>query len=424
MRGRAPLRVAIIGMGGFAQQHHRTLHRLEEEGACCVVATCDPRPDLFAAEMDERKFARRSIRVYSDHLQMLDAHRQELDLVTVPTPIPLHAPMHRACVERGFACYLEKPPTLCYKELDEMLAVEAGAAKQTQVAFSFIAEEPRRVLKTRLLRGDFGRIRRVGLIGFWPRATRYFTRSPWAGRLIFDGRPVLDSCVGNALAHYVHNLLFWCGRDGLYSWETVASVESELYRAHAIESFDTCFARGRGTSGVEIYIAATHAGKGQQYQREIVECEAATITYVTGDTYRVDWRDGRREIGQADRRDLVRVNFQTYFDYLRGDIPRPLTRLIDARPFVHFYDLILVAGKSITNIRGDLVERLAAPEGGGEYVAISGVGEACEAFIETGLFPAAQGRPWAKTGGQAFTEELPYLRPVVRQMIKANSSQP
>src|SRR5947209_8700164 len=116
------LNVAIIGMGGFAGEHHRVFQALEREDECRLVCICDPRPDDFSEQQARLKFAARGVAVYRDYQRMLDAHSTELDMVTVPTPVPLHAPMHRAVVERGLACYLEKPPTLYYAELDEMIA--------------------------------------------------------------------------------------------------------------------------------------------------------------------------------------------------------------------------------------------------------------------------------------------------------------
>src|SRR5262245_51931939 len=126
----SPIRLAIIGMGGFAGDHHRVARALEAEGACRVVCTCDPQREKFAAETERWEFSRRVVRVFADYREMLDACQADLDLVAVPTPVPLHAPMHRAAVERGLACYLEKPPTLDHAEMKEMLAVEERAVKQ------------------------------------------------------------------------------------------------------------------------------------------------------------------------------------------------------------------------------------------------------------------------------------------------------
>jgi len=406
-------RVAIIGLGGFAHAHHRALHALEEAGECRVVGACDPAPDDFGTVTEGLKFRERDITPCTDYLEMLAAHGAGLDLVTVPTPIPLHAPMHRAAVERGVACYLEKPPTLYYVELDEMLEVEARARKQTQVGFNFIVETTRQRMKERILAGEFGRVRRAGFIGYWPRATTYFTRAAWAARLLLNGRLVLDSCVGNALAHYIHNLHFWCGQDGLLSWEEVAEAEVELYRAHAIENFDTCFVRGTCANGIEFHVAATHACAGSQYQREWIECERATITYIVGDVCHIDWPDGRRETEEADRRDLI-DNFRAYFQYLRGEVPRPLTRLIDSRPFVHFNNLIYVAAKAITTVPEEHIARTPTANQEGELVAIRGIREVMETFAAQGHFPSEQSVAWSKPGGRASADEIPRLLSVVQ----------
>jgi predicted dehydrogenase len=177
---------------------------LEDAGVCRLICTCDPSDDALQAARARWNLDGRGVRVWTDYREMLDVHVGELDVVTIPTPPPLHAEMHRACVERNLACYLEKPPTLDPDELERMITVDAGARKQTQVAFNFIIEEPRQALKRRLLAGEFGALRRASFVGLWPRASDYYARAAWAGRLLGnDGRLVLDSCIGNALAHHV-----------------------------------------------------------------------------------------------------------------------------------------------------------------------------------------------------------------------------
>jgi len=411
-----PLRVAIIGMGGFAQSHHQTLLALEKAGACRVVCTCDPQPENFEAEQGKWQLAERNVQVYTDYVQMLETHAAQLDVVTVPTPIPLHAPMHRAIIERGLACYLEKPPTLNYAELEAMLDVEARAQWLTQVGFNFIVETTRQELKGRILNGEFGGVQKVGFLGFWPRPTTYFTRASWAGKLMLEGKLILDSCVGNAMAHYIHNLHFWCGQEGLFSWADLTSVEAELYRAHAIENFDTCFARGICTNGIEVHVAASHACEGKQYHREWIECEAAIITYVTHNNYHIAWRNGRTEEAPTDHRGLLLENFQHYFQYLRGEQPRPLTGLSDSRPFVHFNNLIYLAAQHITPVAASSITRSATPQGDGQWVAINGIQQALETFASTGQFPSEQGVEWGRAGGAATFKELPALASTVQQM--------
>lgn len=416
--GRSPLRVAIIGMGGFAGSHQGVIKDLEAAGECRLVCACDPQPERFAEEQARWEFGRRGVRIFSDHLAMLDACRDELDVVTVPTPVPLHAPMHRAVVERGLACYLEKPPTLHYAELDEMLAVEARAARSTVVGFGFIVEATRQALKRRILDGEFGAVRRAGFLGLWPRLTTYFERASWAGRLMLDGRWTLDSCIGNAMAHYLHNLLFWCGRREVLSWAEVDSVEAELYRAHRIESFDTAFLHAACSNGTTLHVAATHACESPQHEREWVECERATLTFTANNHYRIDWQDGRQEETTLDWPNTLGWNFRAYFAYLRGEASRPLTRLVDTRPFVHLYDLALIAGQRIHSVPEMCVNRAPAADGQGAYAAITGIQDACERFLATGRFPSQQGAPWGQPGGQANREDLTRLDAVVVRMMR------
>src|SRR5262249_24739840 len=187
----------------------------------------------------------------------------------------LHAEMHRASVELGIPVYLEKPPTLDYLELEDMIVRDRQARKSSFVGFNFIIEKPRLALKERLLAGEFGTVRAATLQALWPRPADYFRRNSWAGRLMMDDRVVLDSCFGNANAHFVHNLLFWTGGTELYSWAQPAAVRAELYRAHAIEGADTFFVEADTTTGITLRFALSHACSGQSTQSEIVLCDKA-----------------------------------------------------------------------------------------------------------------------------------------------------
>jgi predicted dehydrogenase len=256
------------------------------------------------------------------------------------------------------------------------------------VGFNFIVEVARRNLKQRILDGEFGVLQRVSFLGHWPRPASYFTRAPWAGRIRVNQQLVLDSCIGNAMAHYIHNLLFWGGTREMFDWASVTQMDAELSRAHAIENYDTILARGALDSGAEFRIAATHASKGQQYHYEVVHCERATITYYTGAEWHVDWKDGSRESGAADRGDLLARNFEEYFRYVRGEATRPLTRLEDTRPFVHLTNLVYAAAGGIETEEEQFIER------DGEWVAVRDIVDIMETFMahpfERQSVPAAQ----------------------------------
>lgn len=412
-----PLHIGIIGMGGFAGSNHDAVKQLEADGRCKLICACDPNVESFTERMAEWDLVGRGVRVFGDYIEMLDACRDTLDVVTIPTPVPLHAPMHRACVERGLAAYLEKPPTLDYAELDEMLRVEERAVKLTNVGFSFIVDRQRRDLKRRILDGEFGKVRKVCFCGLSPRYVSYYRRAPWAGRLMMDGRLVLDSCMGNALAHYTHNTLFWAGTDGVLSWGEVREVEAELYRAHDIEGTDTIFARAVTAEGLEVRAVFSHACSGAPTVPEWIVCENAVVHFTNYQGYRIAWNDGREETGEVCRNIDLYDNLLAYFDYVTGKTARPATRLIDSRPFVQFHDLVYIASGGIATVPEEAVTRAAVPEGSSETIAIDGIRDIADEFFRSGKFPSGQGIGWARPGGRASSSDLPKLKDVVVEML-------
>ena len=314
---KSPVRIGIIGMGGFAGFHHNAVMKLEEQGHARLVATCDPNPAAFAKEQQTWRLAERGVRVSTDYRAMLEAHRRELDLVVVPTPINLHAEMHAAATALGLPVYLEKPPTLDHAELEQMIVADTRAPRSSFVGFNFIIEKTRLALKQRLLAGEFGAVRGATLSASWPRPASYFTRNHWAGRLMMGDRLVLDSCFGNAMAHFVHNLLFWAGTTELYSWGQPAAVRAELYRAHAIEGADTFFVETDTTSGVTMRFALSHACAGGSSQLEMVLCDKAVIRYIVGRQIEVRWNDGRVEKIAPEPFDPLVENHLDYFRHHR-----------------------------------------------------------------------------------------------------------
>jgi predicted dehydrogenase len=396
-----PLRIGIIGMGGFAGSHHRAVLRLEERGHARLVATCDPHADAFAVEQREWHLASRGVRVFHDYRALLDACHAQLDLVVVPTPIQLHAEMHAAAVSLGLPVYLEKPPTLDYAELERMIAADSRARRQSFVGFNFIIERHRLALKERLLAGEFGALRGATLTALWPRPGSYFSRNQWAGRLRIDGRIVLDSCFGNAMAHFVHNLLFWAGGAGLFSWAQLAAVRAELYRAHAIEGADTFFVEADSTLGVTLRFATTHACSGASSHCEMVLCEKAVIRYSVGSHCEVRWNDGRVERTPLEPFDALSENHLEYYRYLRGEGERPATSLADCRPFVALNDLAHISSRRISAIPARQVSTVRDEKEQKDYLHVAGMTAAHESFLVKGLWPGQHG--WEREPGEVAT---------------------
>jgi predicted dehydrogenase len=410
-----PVRIGLIGLGGFAGSHHGTVLRLEERGEARLVCTCDPKSAAFAPQQGLWRFAERGVRVFEDYRTMLAACHRELDLVVIPTPIQLHPEMHAAAASYGLPSYLEKPATLDYAELDRMIEADGRLAKNSLVGFNFIIEKPRLRLKERLLSGEFGRIRSATLTALWPRPTSYFQRNEWAGRLMIDEKYVLDSCLGNALAHFVHNLLFWAGTGDLFSWAQLASVRAELYRAHVIEGADTFFVETETTASVTMRFALSHACSGASSQVEAVTCERAALRYVVGQYAEIRWNDGRVEQIALGPFDGLHENHLDYYRYLCGESPRAATTLGDSRPFVVLNDLAYVSSGNISNVRADFVSQFRDEKEQKNYINVAGLQAAQDKFTQRGEWPGLNG--WANgTGDVVSLADLTRFHPTIRRM--------
>jgi predicted dehydrogenase len=413
-----PTRIGIIGMGGFAGWHHNTVAKLEERNLAKLICTCDPNAAAFATEQQNWQFTKRGVSVFSDYRQMLAACRQDLDLLVVPTPINLHSEMHRAGVEAGIPVYLEKPPTLDYRELDEMIALDKTAAKLSLVAFNFIVEQPRLALKQRLLDGEFGPITGASLMAHWPRPADYFYRAKWAGRLMMDDRVVLDSCFGNANAHFVHNMLFWLGERSISSWAQIATVRAELYRAHAIEGADTFFVQATTEAGQTMRFAVTHACAGLTSHCETVHCAKAEIRYVVGSHAEIRWLDGRVERIDIGQFDGLTENHLAYHRYLRGETDRPATSLVDSRPFVVLNDLAHVSSGRIAAFPAERLTNLRDDKDQKDYINVAGMTGSIDRFLQQGEWPGANG--WNRDPGATVTPaDLPRFHETVQTMLSA-----
>jgi len=412
-----PLRLGIIGMGGYAGMHHQTVLQLEEKGHARLVCTCDPRLASFEAEQQSWRLASRGVRLFEDHASMLAACGRELDVLVVPTPIPLHAEMHRAGVDAGISVYLEKPPTLDFVELEEMIAHDRSALKATVVGFNFIIEKARLALKSRLLSGEFGSLQEIQLIGRWPRPTSYFERNGWAGCLLGpDGRIILDSCLGNAMAHFVHNTLFWAGSNGLMSWATPERVRAELYRVHAIQGADTFFVRADLVGGVRLRIALSHACGESSAPTETVICSQAIVRYSVGQGVTITWKDGRTERISFLPFDALIENHLAYYRYIRGETDRPATTLADARPFVALNDLAHVSSGTIETLSGPGILSQRNEQDQKDYLIINSLEFAQTQFMNGGVWPSERGWKRSAPAQEVGLADLARFHDVIRAM--------
>ncbi|WP_438479340.1 Gfo/Idh/MocA family protein [Oleiharenicola lentus] len=273
-----PPAVALIGLGGYGQVHLRVLRELSAAGACRFVSAVAV-PGTASADLASLPA---DVRLYDSFAAWLAAERGRFDLCCLPTPIHLHASMTLAALAAGGSVLVEKPLAASWHEIVQVLEARPQPGRFLAVGFhDFCTAEVYR-LKTDLLSGRHGKLKRIKLLGLWPRPDAYYQRNAWAGRLRVPDGAVLDSPLNNALAHYLMLALFFAGETPADA-AVVVSGEAELYRTRRIESFDTAVLRLQTRHGVELLSAVTHSGSTEEVPLLVLELERG----------RIEWRAGK-----------------------------------------------------------------------------------------------------------------------------------
>ena len=407
-----PVRTAIAGIGGFGNAHHGVFIDLEGDGRARVVATCDPALGRLGDICQARNFAGRGVSAYGDFDEMLTAHRGGIDLGVVATPIHLHGTMHEAFVRCGAACYLEKPPTLDPDELQRMLKVEEDAVLPTNVGFSFVHLSDRLELKRRMVGGEFGALKRMSFLGLAQRLPSYFSRSPWAGKLLLGKNLLLDSCLGNALSHFLNNMLFFGSQGGVQSWARPRSMACELYRANPIEGADTIFAVCTLDNNVELRLAASHACPNpRQITEERMEFEQAIVTIRDSSQVTIERRGGVEE-SFAIAAGTLAASVENYFAFLKNASARPAQTLWDCVGFVETNALLYLAAGRIHSIPASALHQDSTDSA----IRIDDVAAAATRLVRDGQLPSQAGFPWANPGGKCAIQEIARLRDTVQEL--------
>jgi predicted dehydrogenase len=119
-------------------------------------------------------------------------------------------------------------------------------------------------LKQDIINGMFGAPKSGKCLTLWPRTDAYYGRNEWAGKeRDAAGRPIFDSPANNAMAHFLHNMLFLFGEEMDRAIEPV-EIDARLARANEIETFDTISAHVRTANNVDLRFYFSHAIGGHE----------------------------------------------------------------------------------------------------------------------------------------------------------------
>lgn len=256
-QGRRP-RIAVVGVGGYAQIYLGLVNAAREEGRLSITAATVIARDQHLPAVETLR--QQGVRIYGGYAEMLAEEAGNIDLCLIPTGIQWHARMSIAALNAGANVLVEKPLAGCLADARAIQAAEAANDRWVAVGFQDLYVPEVAWMKKQLCDGRIGRITSVTMIGLWPRSRGYFERNQWAGRLFADGAAAMDSPLNNALAHFANVSLFLAGPTPDTSAD-VTVTGAELFRAHTIESFDTAVIRARSANGIDFWFGVSHACK-------------------------------------------------------------------------------------------------------------------------------------------------------------------
>ncbi|HEY0943880.1 MAG TPA: Gfo/Idh/MocA family oxidoreductase [Opitutaceae bacterium] len=375
-----PPRVGLIGVSGYGRIHLQMATELQALGRLAITAAVVINPEEEAVVV--KQLRDHGCRIYGSYEAMFRTEAGALDLCLIPTGIPWHTRMTIAALRAGTHVLVEKPLAGSLAEVEAIRAEERASGRVVAVGFQDIYPEETAWLKSEILAGAIGELRAIRVFGLWPRPASYFTRNGWAGRLVVDGVPVLDSPLNNAFAHFVNLALFLAGPElGVSS--RAGAVEADLYRAHAIESFDTVTARARTAAGVLLWFGFSHSCRNQH--DPVVEIEgsqgSARWRYEVDCSLTADAEEPRlRRL--PDAQDSRRAMFSKVLRRLAGD---PVLIGDTAQAACHTALIEAVhAAAPIRQISPDCIERYAPVEGASPIPVVCGLEDALRRAAASG----------------------------------------
>jgi predicted dehydrogenase len=144
--GDRPVRVAVVGAGGWGEQHARLFSRRPDTALCAVVSRSADRADARAAAYGTRG--------YTDVHAMLD--REQPDLVTVCLPNEAHFTPTLELLRAGAALLVEKPLVFGLGEAETLLEEAAARDLFFGINFNHRYAEPVVRAKRAVAAGELG----------------------------------------------------------------------------------------------------------------------------------------------------------------------------------------------------------------------------------------------------------------------------
>jgi predicted dehydrogenase len=316
-------RTALIGIGGYGQVHLRHLLDFQKKGELTLTAVVafPTEPDLVV--IAELRSA--GCEVFGSFAALLQAQaRLRLEMAVVPTPIHLHARMTIALLQAGVDVLVEKPLAATLADANDIIEAARSSGRRVAVGFQYLHALEVRALHGQLAAGAIGPLRRLVVHAAWPRSHAYYARNAWVGRLRLGEDWVLDSPVSNAMSHFLMVMLRLAASPESELAQPV-KLAAELYRAQAIESFDTAVLHLETADGLKLDFYGTHSSREVSRPSLRIEGASGSAEWVQDSHARLTGPGGVWEHAAAPESDTRERMLRDVLAHCRGEPSRICT---------------------------------------------------------------------------------------------------
>jgi predicted dehydrogenase len=386
----APVSLVLVGVGGMGAVHVKALLEKKDEGLFRIAGAVDPQPNRCQQYVEMRAMG------VPCFVRLEDFYRNRMaELAILSSPIQCHQPQTVFALAKGSHVLCEKPAAATIQDVREMIGAERASSRFVAVGYQWSFSSAVQTLKKDVMSGLFGKAKAFKCLYLWPRDEAYYRRNDWAGKKRdAEGAWVLDSPAQNAMAHDLHNMFYLLGKETDSSARPV-EVEAELYRANAIENFDTAAARVRTDEGVEILFIVSHVSSEDrgpvvrfEFEKAVVRCDSRTSGLWA------ELADGKRkDYGVPDAEPMNKL-WQSIAGVRDGT--RPLCGLEAAAAQTLCMNGMQDSVPEICDFPAALVRAVEAE--GKRRMVVEGLDETLAACYEAGRLPSEMGVAWSAKG--------------------------
>ena len=380
----------MVGIGGYGYYYLKNLLEKYSEDEIEIKGVVDPFAESSGFYQEIKK---RGIIICQE---IEDFYRKggEADLVVISSPIQYHVAQSCIALKNGSNVLCDKPLATVIQDVGELLKVQRKLGKWIMIGYQWSYSKAIQELKKDILSGLYGKPKRMKSLCFWPREKVYYERNRWAGKKMDEGgRWILDSPLGNAMAHFIHNMFYLLGQR-THVCDQPTEIQGECYRAYPIENYDTGLFRAYTSQGVEILFYGSHVTGWKKDPVFHFEFEDGTITF----------GDGQYQIIASDRKGRQKNYGSPEDDDQFLKLHEAIGAVRDAKPVVCGPEAATAQVLCINGVQDSVKEIIPFPpsrlmtDRNNERIWVADLGEEIYDCYQKNILPSEGNISWAVPG--------------------------